>query len=78
MNALALQGKLAIQCMENTILAEPGDTVRPMQACRRPQIVGRYMEKVPNYRVKWLPSEKNQNIQVEISEAALKYSFIMQ
>ena len=36
------------------------------------------LEKVPNYRGKWLASEKNPNFQAEISEAALQESFRMQ
>ena len=47
---------LAIQCMENTIGTEPGDIGMPMWDCRMPQIAGYKLEKVPNYRGKWLPS----------------------
>ena len=60
MPALDYWGKLALQCMENTIGKDPGDIGTPIQACRRPQIVEWIMEKVPNYRGKWLASEKNQ------------------
>ena len=43
----------------------------------RPQIVVLQLDKVPNYRGKWLPSAKNQNILAEISEAALQNPLIM-
>ena len=35
------------------------------------------LDKVPNYRGKWLASEKNLNFQAEISEAALQELFRM-
>ena len=39
MPTLDFWSQLEIQCIENTIVTEPGDLVRPMQAYRRPQIV---------------------------------------
>ena len=63
--------------MVNTIGTEPGDIGMPMRDCRMPQIAGYKLEKAPNYRGKWLPSEKTQKIQVEISEAALQETFKM-
>ena len=69
--------QLALQFMENTIGTEPGDIGRPMWVCRKPEIVEFKLEKVPNYHGKWLASEKNQNDQAEMSEAALQKPFIM-
>ena len=55
---LAFGGQLAIQCTKKNILTEPGYIVRYMWACRREKKVECQMEKVPNYRGKWLPSAK--------------------
>ena len=44
--------------MENTIVTDPGDIVRPVWACRRPQIMELNMYNVPNYHRKWLTSAK--------------------
>ena len=63
--------QLVIQCMENTIGTGPGDNGRPMRDCIRPQIVEYKLEKVSKYHGKWIASEKNQDIQAEISEEAL-------
>ena len=57
---------------------EPSYILRPMWACRSPKIMECHMEKVLNYRGNWLPSEKNQNIQAEITEVALHEPFRMQ
>ena len=72
---LSFQRQLAINYTENTIVINPGDIGRPMRSYKRPQIVECKLEKVPNYRKKWLPSAKNQNIQAEISEAATQEPF---
>ena len=42
--------------MENTIGTDPVDIVRPMRDYIRPKIVECHLEKVSNYRRKWLPS----------------------
>ena len=57
---------------------EPGDVGRPMWAFIRNQIVQYKLEKVPNYRGKWLASEKNRNPQSEILEASLQEPFRIQ
>ena len=59
MPTLPFRRQLAIQCMENTIGTEPGDSGRPMPTCRGPQIVGCHLEKVPNYSAKWQPTAEN-------------------
>ena len=61
--------KLAIKCMENTIVTHPGDIVRPMWACRRPKIVGCQLEKVPKHCRKLIPSAKKTSIIIIISYA---------
>ena len=43
----------------------------------RPKILEYKTDKVPNYHIKWLASEKNQNPQVEISEVTLQEPFRM-
>ena len=48
--------QVALQCMGNTIGTYPGDVGRPMRSYRRPQILEYNLDKVPNYRGKWLAS----------------------
>ena len=63
--------------MENIIVTEPGDIGRHIRACRSPQVVEYQLEKVLNYRGKWLRSTKIQKIQADILEAALHEPFRM-
>ena len=56
MTTLDFWSQLEIQCMENTIVIDSGDTGRPIRAFRGLHIVEYHLEKVPNYRKKWLPS----------------------
>ena len=58
MPTLDFHRKLAMYYTENTIGTERGDIGRPTKSCRRPHIVEYHLEKVPNYRGKWLPSAK--------------------
>ena len=58
MPTLSFQSQLVINCMENTIGTDTGDIGSPMQSCRSSQIVEHNLEKVPNYRGKWLARGK--------------------
>ena len=56
--------KLVIHCMEITIGKYPVGIGRPMWDCRSPQIVECHLYNVPNYRVKWITSEKNPSVNI--------------
>ena len=45
--------------MENNILTDLGDVGRPRRVYIRPQRVKLNMDKLPNYRINWLPIKKN-------------------
>ena len=61
--------QLVLQCMENTIGTDPGSVGRPIRACRRAQIVEYKPDNIPNYRGKWLASEKNPSRNIRSSAA---------
>ena len=77
---LSFWRQLEITCMGNTIVTDPGGIVRPMWACKRPQIGECRLDKAPNYRRKWLPSEikSKQTCQKQCCAAQINYNVVFE